>query len=110
MCRRGWGEGAFPFPLHFAWAAVAWWARGGKDCALAGQGEGQHKDRKVVLGMGSCWGMSVGETVSVGGGGLARGHGVGLLAFGGAYWPLATAHPDPLWVRACFHCANGAPR
>ena len=32
-----------------------------------------------------------------GGGGLARGHGVGLLAFGGAYWPLTTAHPDPLF-------------
>ena len=26
------------------------------------------------------------------GGGVARGHGVGLLAFGGAYWPLALAH------------------
>ena len=25
------------------------------------------------------------------------------------YWPLATAHPDPLWVRTCFVCVNGAP-
>ena len=32
-----------------------------------------------------------------GGGGVARGHGVGLFAFGGAYWPLATVHSDPLW-------------
>ena len=27
----------------------------------------------------------------------------------GAYWPLATAHPDPLWVRTRFGCVNGAP-
>ena len=40
--------------------------------------------------------------VGVGVGGLARGHGVGLFAFGGAYWPLALAHSDPLWVRTCF--------
>ena len=44
-----------------------------------------------------------------GGGGLAQGHGVGLSAFGGAYWPLALAHSDPLWVRTCFGCVNGAP-
>ena len=31
-----------------------------------------------------------------GGGGGARGHGVGLFAFGGAYRPLATAPSDPL--------------
>ena len=36
------------------------------------------------------------------GGGVARGHGAGVFAFGGAYWPLATAHSDPLWVRTCF--------
>ena len=42
-------------------------------------------------------------------GGLVRGHGVGLLAFGGAYWPLTTAHSDPLWARTCFGCVNGAP-
>ena len=42
-------------------------------------------------------------------GALARGHGVGLFAFGDAYWPLATAHSDPLWVRTCFGCVNGAP-
>ena len=27
----------------------------------------------------------------------------------GAYWPLATAHSDPLWVRTCFGCVNRAP-
>uniref|UniRef100_A0A7S4FVX1 Uncharacterized protein n=1 Tax=Eutreptiella gymnastica TaxID=73025 RepID=A0A7S4FVX1_9EUGL len=32
-----------------------------------------------------------------------------LCAFGGAYWPLATAHSDPLWVRTCFGRVNGAP-
>ena len=44
------------------------------------------------------------------GGGMPGGrHGFGLFAFGGAYWPLATAHPDPLWIRTCFGCVNGAP-
>ena len=43
------------------------------------------------------------------GGGLAQGLGIRLFAFGGAYWPLATAHSDPLWVRTCFGCVNGAP-
>ena len=42
-------------------------------------------------------------------GGLARGHGVGLRAFGGAFWPLAAAHSDPLWVQTCFGRVNGAP-
>ena len=41
-------------------------------------------------------------TEVLGGGGVARGHGVGLFAFGGADWPLAPAHSDPLWVRTCF--------
>ena len=44
-----------------------------------------------------------------GGGGLARGHGVSLLASGGAFWPLATAHSDPLWVQTCVGRVNGAP-
>ena len=44
-----------------------------------------------------------------GGGRLARGHGFGLFAVGGAYWPLATAHSDPSWVRTCFGGVNGAP-
>ena len=38
------------------------------------------------------------------GGGVFR-----LCAFGGAYWPLAAAHSDPLWARTCFGCVNGAP-
>ena len=44
-----------------------------------------------------------------GGGGLAQGLGVRLVAFGGAHWPLATAHSDPLWAQTCFGCVNGAP-
>ena len=32
-----------------------------------------------------------------------------IVAFGGAYWPLAIAHSDPLGVRTCFGCVNGAP-
>ena len=47
--------------------------------------------------------------VGPGGGGLAQGLGIKLFAFGGAYWPLATAHSDPLWARTCFGCVNGAP-
>ena len=43
------------------------------------------------------------------GGGLAQGLGIYLFAFGGAYWPLATAHSEPLWARTCFGCVNGAP-
>ena len=43
------------------------------------------------------------------GGGVAQGLGIRLFAFGGAYWPLATAHSDPLRVRTCFGCVNGAP-
>ena len=44
-----------------------------------------------------------------GAGGLAQGLGIRLFAFGGAYWPLATAHSDPLWARTCFGCVTGAP-
>ena len=36
-----------------------------------------------------------------GGGGLAQGLGIRLLAFGGAYWPLALSQmhtPSPCWV------------
>ena len=43
------------------------------------------------------------------GGGLAQGLGIRLFAFGGAHWPLATAHIDPLWVRTCFGGVNGTP-
>ena len=46
---------------------------------------------------------------SGGGGGVAQGLGIRLFAFGCAYWPLATAHSDPLWARTCFGCVNGAP-
>ena len=35
--------------------------------------------------------------------------GIRLFAFGGAYWPLATAHSNPLWVQTCFGCVNRAP-
>ena len=42
-------------------------------------------------------------------GALAQRLGIGLFAFGGAYWPLATAQSDPLWARTCFGCVNRAP-
>ena len=41
-----------------------------------------------------------------GGGGLAQGLGIRLFAFGGTYWPLATAHSDPLWARTCSGCVR----
>ena len=40
---------------------------------------------------------------------LAQGLGIRSCAFGGAHWPLAAAHSDPLWARTCFGCVNGAP-
>ena len=42
------------------------------------------------------------------GGGVAQGLGMRLVAFGGAYWPLATLL-YPMWVVTCFGCVNGAP-
>ena len=65
------------------------------DCLVgleAGEARGCHSHRR--------WGR--------GGGGLAQGLGIRLFAFGGAHWPLATAHSDPLWVRTCFGWVNGA--
>ena len=44
------------------------------------------------------------------GGVLAQGLGIRLFAFGSAYWPLATAHSDPLWARTCFGCGGGGER
>ena len=50
------------------------------------------------------------SNTSLGGGGAwHKGLGIRLFAFGGAHWPLATAHSDPLWARTCFGCVNGAP-
>ena len=36
-------------------------------------------------------GFSAGHACTQGGGGMAQGLGIRLFAFGGAYWPLATA-------------------
>ena len=54
-------------------------------------------------------GWALGTPKREGGGVLARGNGVGLFAVGGAYWPLALAHSDPLWVRTCFGRVNEGP-
>ena len=43
-----------------------------------------------------------------GGGGVAQGLNIRLCAFG-AYWPLATAHSDPLWARTCFCVVSTEP-
>ena len=47
--------------------------------------------------------------VGHGGWGLAQGLGIGLFAFGGAYWPPATAHSDPPWVRTCVGLSTEPP-
>ena len=52
------------------------------------------------------WVQKRGEGVH-GGGGLAQDLGIRLFALGGTYWPLATTHSDPLWVRTCFGCDKG---
>ena len=57
-------------------------------------------------GIISLWGGG-GSRGAGGGGGLAQGLGIWLVAFGGAYWPLAIAHSDPLWVQICFGCGDG---
>ena len=58
---------------------------------------------------GDAWPAGGAGCVVGGGGGLAQGLGIWLFAFGGACWPLATVHSDPLWARTCFGCVNGAP-
>ena len=46
------------------------------------------------------------STARGGGGGLEQG--LVIRLFGGAYWPLATAHSDPLWVPTWFwFCQRG---
>ena len=72
-----------------------------KACLGGGGGSGAPEHVLVLAG----W-----PNVPGGGGGVARGHGVGLFAFGGAYWPLAIVHSDPPWVRTCCGHANGAPK
>ena len=42
-----------------------------------------------------------------GGGGVAQGLSIQLFAFCAAYWPLATAHSDPLWARTCLGGGGG---
>ena len=63
---------------------------------------------KGALSEQEAGGRGGGATGAWGGGG-GQGLGSRWFAFGGAYWPLATAHSDPLWVRTCFGCVNGAP-
>ena len=59
----------------------------------------------------------VGGVCVVGGGLIQVSYGGGVwheamvlvcFAFGGAYWPLAIVHSDPLWVRTCLGCVNRA--
>ena len=74
-------------------------------------GVGQHKvfcpPAKGLVGVHTGWWL-VREAADWhrGGGGLAQGLGIRLFAFGGACWPLATDHSDPLWVRTFFGCVN----
>ena len=63
----------------------------------------------TTLRVGSTSGAFAAVWTDGAGGGLAQGLGIRLFAFGGAYWPLATAHSDPLWAPTCFGCVYGAP-
>ena len=72
-------------------------------------GSGSPPGHKGSVSVGLGGGASIEPLAGGGGGGVAQGLGIGLYAFGGAYWPLATAHSDPLWARTCFGCVNGAP-
>ena len=66
--------------------------------------------RETVAGHRLANPTSAPSNASVGRGrGLAQGLGIRLFAFGGAYWPLSTAHSDPLWARTCFGCEQ-SPR
>ena len=44
-----------------------------------------------------------------GGRGAAQGLGIGLCAFGGAYGPLATAHPNHLWAERVLVVSTEPP-
>ena len=69
--------------------------------------EGQGSGVGAVIGQCFCRVLDFSAALAGGGGG-GVGLGIRLFAFGGAYWPLATAHSDPLWVRTCLGCVNGA--
>ena len=91
------------------------WGKGGGGLLSGGGGRGSGTQKFVY----HKWPDQIFPTVNfvfsrdghfgLAGGGLAQGLGIRLCTFGGAYWPLATAHSDPLWVRTCFGCVNGAP-
>jgi hypothetical protein len=78
----------------------------GRQFGLVQEGE---QTTKVCVGRSVHTCDPVWRGVVGGRGVLARGHSVGWFAFGGAYWPLAIVHSDPLWVRTCFGCVKGAP-
>ena len=91
---RGGGDGGRPVGMR-----IDLWRRAHREVTASASFE-----RAFVKDTVCVWGGG-------GGGGVARGHGAGLGAFGGAHWPLATAHPGPLWVRTWFGCGGGgAPR
>ena len=63
----------------------------------------------LCFGFTRSWGVGAVRGVrrlGGGGGGWPQGLGIELFAFGDAYWPLTTAHSDPLWVRTCFGCVH----
>ena len=81
---------------------------GGVQVGRFGVGGGDPRSRPPPPGCSHC--SDKGVALAIGGGrGVAQGLHIRLFAFGSAYWPLATAHFDPLWVRTCFRRVNRAP-
>ena len=84
--RKGWGRGGGHTGAHPRVPDVSIWAAAG---GTGGRGRGSEGEGRLP---------GLRADGAGGGGGLARGHGSGSFAFGGAGWPLALAHSDPLGV------------
>ena len=130
-CKRGSGQPppqTSPESAPMIWARLPHLIRVALFCGglTAQQPRHMHPGLAVLPGCAQAWpGLSTGSSACSlflltsavlaqgeerpGGGGVAQGLGIRVCAFAGAYWPLATAHSDPLWARTCFDCVNGAP-
>ena len=99
-----------PHPLPFPSGGCATAAPGLSllHCPVSGPHGGRRRPSPLAKGVQAAVGDPSPRAPGAGGG-LAQGLGIYLFAFGGAYWPLTTAHSDPPWAQTCFGCVNGAP-
>ena len=101
-----------PPPHTHPWPSFHWASPGSDARLIKANTASAHNGSAASEGRGTACGARKGGGGLLsggGGGGGAQGLGIKLFAFGGAYWPLATAHSDPLWVRTCFGHVNEAP-